>query len=210
MERNCRVCLYRHIDALRRRWQIRDPFDPFLVAETLPGVELYETAFASAGLHGFIVTTHDKSGAKIVLDARRSAEEQMFDLSHELVHFALHPPTDTVHGYSPFMEWQANEGAAELLLPRALLLHVLAETRERIRTPYDASRLIQSLARRQGIRESVVRWRVWSLRQYAALTLDGAAPDSLPLLPQRKYAPITGGPVSWFFPSGHIPPSVVQ
>ena len=210
MESNCRVCLYGQIAALRRCWHIRDPFDPFLIADTLPGVELYETPFASAGLRGLLVTSHDKSGARIILNARRSAEEQMFDLSHELVHFALHPPTDTVHGYSPFMEWQANEGAAELLLPRTLLLHLLAETRERIRSPYDASRLIQSLARRQGIRESVIRWRVWSLRQDAALVLAGTDPDCIPLLPQRRYPSVSPGPVLWFFPSGHIPASVIQ
>ena len=209
MNENCRISLYRRIDSLRRLWNVQDPFDPFMIAETLPGIRLYETAFSTAGLHGFIVTSPDKNRATIVLDTRRSDKEQMFDLSHELIHFALHPPTDRAHGYSPFMEWQANEGAAELLLPRALLLRILSETRERIRTPDDAALLVRSLARRQGIRETVVRWRMWSLRQDAARTLAGEDPKTLPLLPQRAYPPLRDGPASWFFPTGQKPIFVV-
>ena len=205
MSGNCRVSLYRRIDALRRLWNVRDPFDPFLAAESLPGIRLYETAFSTAGLHGFIVTSPDKSRATIVLDTRRSEEEQMFDLSHELIHFALHPPTDRVHGYSPFMEWQANEGAAELLLPRTLLLRILSETRDRIRASADAALLVRSLARRQGIRETVVRWRMWSLRLDVARTLAGENPETLPLLPQRAYPPLPDGPANWFFPTGQKP-----
>lgn len=200
---NCRVTLYRQVDALRRLWGVWEPFDPFLIAETLPGMEVRCHPFQTKGFHGFIVTSDDKRCARIVLNSLRSPAEQTFDLSHELIHYALHPPTLQVHSRAPFLEWQADEGAAELLLPRAFLLRYLQEARSRVREPADADALIRLLARRQGVTAVTVRRRIWNLRWDAAQVLSGAEPASLPLLLQRTYPPCETEPAEWFYPAGH-------
>ncbi len=207
---NCRVCLYRQVEALRTLWGVWEPFDPFLIAETLPGMELRCHPFQTKGFHGFIVTSDDKRRARIVLNSLRSPEEQAFDLSHELIHYALHPPTREVHSRAPFLEWQADEGAAELLLPRVRLLDFLYEARARIREPSQADALIRLLARRQGVTAAMVRRRIWSLRLDAVQVLGGADPASLPLLLQRTYPPCETEPAEWFYPAGHTRFSVVK
>ncbi len=62
----------------------------------------------------------------ILLNSSRSCWEQNFDCTHEMLHLILHRKdkgqvffcTDTVSDKQyPIIEWQANEGAAELLVP---------------------------------------------------------------------------------------------
>ena len=207
---NCRVILYRQVEALRRLWGIWELFDPFLIAETLPGMEVRCHPFETKGFHGFIVTSDDKRCARIVLNSLRSPAEQTFDLSHELIHYALHPPTLQVRSRAPFLEWQADEGAAELLLPRAFLLRFLHDARGRVREPAQADALIRLLARRQGVTSVMVRRRIWNLRLDVLQVLGGADPASLPLQLQRTYPPCETEPAEWFYPAGHTRCSVVE
>ncbi len=206
---NCRAELYRKMDALRRAWGIADPFDPFLIACTLPGVEVCEREFSTPGLHGMIITSSDKAHAMILLDRRRSEIEQTFDLSHELVHFALHPPTDRPRPVSSFREWQANEGAAELLLPRSFLLQFLSRARTRIQSPGDADRIVQLLSERQGITRSVVRFRMLSLGWDISYALEGADPETLPILPNHAHSGALSPRAFWFFPNGQYERHVI-
>ena len=142
---SARQALYTQIDALRT---------------TLPEGALLYTAgrlvpvqfhrFDSQKLGAVLI-----GGSVIVVNSARPIPCQRFSLAHELVHFLLHRGMESQN--DPFLEWQANEGAAELLLPRQKVLKFAASHR------FSMGTLPRLLARRFGVSETVARYKLQSM-----------------------------------------------
>lgn len=71
-----------------------------------------------------------------MLNARHSVEELNFDCGHELIHLTKHRGLglSSFHCFDtlkpkqdPFIEWEANEGAAELTVPYRSFLPLLSD-----------------------------------------------------------------------------------
>lgn len=110
-----RGALYHRIDSMRQKYGIRGAFDPYAFVKTRD-ILLTQHRFTNERLHGILVRAGRKYG--IILDTRLTPAQQRFTLTHELVHFELHygePSTATFHDQG--VEYQADEGAAELLMP---------------------------------------------------------------------------------------------
>ena len=74
--------------------------------------------FSSARIGGILMKGEKHS--YIGLNSCRDAWEQNFDCMHELLHYWIHPPNTYTCSSVPrnsYLEWEANEGAAELLIP---------------------------------------------------------------------------------------------
>lgn len=91
---------------------------PFLAIESQP--------FRTRALHGVCSFGRDGDIDVIVLSSHRTAIEQNFDCMHEYFHLHEHrnEKKDAFYCYenvqskqNRFLEWQANEGAAEILMP---------------------------------------------------------------------------------------------
>lgn len=88
------------------------------VGQLCPDITLICREFDSRRLAGMLM--RGETATLLVLNSARGELAQRFTLTHELVHYFLH--TDQVRfccedaGAGPY-EWQANEGAAELLVP---------------------------------------------------------------------------------------------
>ncbi len=185
---NARAALYAQIARLRRVWRVSGlRFEAFCIARSLPGVKVRETRFSTPAFRGILVTAPDKSKAIIVLNSLRSEEEQMFDLTHELVHFELHPPTMDSQKYSQFYEWQANEGAAELLMPRATVLEDMYLCRGAIGDPQNQRGYISARADHFGVTQALFKRRLFALRYDIEQALGGVPPEEIPILPQSWY-----------------------
>lgn len=188
---NARAALYTQITRLRRVWRVSGlRFEAFCIARSLPGVKVRETRFSTPAFRGILVTAPDKSKAIIVLNSLRSEEEQTFDLTHELVHFELHPPTMDSQKYSQFYEWQANEGAAELLMPRATVLEDMYVCRKEIRDPKNQRGYISARADHFGVTQALFERRLFVLRYDIRQALSGIPPEEIPILPQSWYSKI--------------------
>lgn len=87
------------------------------------------------------------------------------------------------------MEWQANEGSRELLMPREAILQACADCRDFLRTSRDVERLLNELARMFEVSDPMVIRRADSLRWDICQVLSGASPSSVPILPVRDYPP---------------------
>jgi Zn-dependent peptidase ImmA (M78 family) len=124
---NAKRELYSFIGSLRERI----PIDLVPLSDIRPvcsevfDIAIVERDIATKGLRGmaFPGTT-----PLIILDSKRSLPEQNFDCAHELVHITKHSSLKTssrkfscyeeiLPQQIPFLEWEANEGAAELLMP---------------------------------------------------------------------------------------------
>ena len=73
--------------------------------------------------------------SSMALNTLRSEKGQNFDCMHELIHYWFHPPgkmfcidSNYIH-QNPGREWQANEGAAQALMPKDLFIRKYIEFR---------------------------------------------------------------------------------
>ena len=136
-----KIELYRQISRTRRELGITEGSYPLdivgLIRRKLPCIRLHRRKFETSGLHGVAVIDDGTDGVDvIVIDDNRMMHEQNFDCSHEFMHTRLHRSTEirtficsdsTASGASAYLEWEANEGASELLVPARMLIPELVE-----------------------------------------------------------------------------------
>ena len=143
-----KIELFRQIDEIRRK---------------LPKGDLLYTAGRVAEVH-FHHFDSQKLGAVliggrvIVVNASRPESAQRFSLAHELVHYYLHWGKVDLQHRTPEIERQANEGAAELLLPRKEVAALAAAHRHG-----SEEQLVRLLASRYGVSPSVARYKLNSM-----------------------------------------------
>lgn len=125
MENNAKKELYNCVDWLRNYYfgapYSGGPVDVLGLCGRIPNVTIYKRHFETVGFCGAAI-----AGIKmntIILNSARSEIEQNFDCGHELIHLSMHRgQNDGVFqcfgsNQNTFLEWQANEGAAQLLVP---------------------------------------------------------------------------------------------
>lgn len=113
MKRN-KIELYLQIDELRKKLPAGDLL---ITASRVVDVQFHQ--FDSKKMGAILI-----GGKVIVVNSARPARAQRFSLAHELVHFYLHFGKMSP---CPMAEWQANEGAAELLMPRQQVAKFVAQ-----------------------------------------------------------------------------------
>lgn len=126
--------LYKSVDILRESLGLNDnePADTKAMILSTGHIDLTYHNFSTPGLCG-IAMVGDKIDT-VVLNTQRSFKEQCFDAGHELIHLYKHRNTlDHFNCFShnhpkqnSFIEWQANEGSAELILPYRLFVPLIA------------------------------------------------------------------------------------
>ena len=101
------------------------------------GIKVEAVHFKTPGLRGMAAIGEKPDPDIILLNNARTRKEQNFDCAHETMHLGLHRHTGrkTFNCYSvavpnqdPFLEWQANEGAAEFFVPYKKFIPMLVET----------------------------------------------------------------------------------
>ncbi|MDR0293018.1 MAG: ImmA/IrrE family metallo-endopeptidase [Oscillospiraceae bacterium] len=104
-----------------------------LVRTRYPEIILRQDDFGTRAVGGMLIRG---PVSLLSLNARRNAAEQNFDCAHELIHYwsglrhcALPPDGSPPPKQDPYVEWMANEGAAELLMPFRLLLPIFYHER---------------------------------------------------------------------------------
>lgn len=121
--------LYKEIDAVRR-FLGTDTLDAGLWTKDVllrqPNIAIDSAPFKTPGLRGILSLGSKSENDVILLNSQRSPEEQNFDCAHEMVHLFLHrnedKPSFTCTDYvsdnqDPYLEWHANEGSAQFLMP---------------------------------------------------------------------------------------------
>lgn len=121
---NAKKDLYRYIDLMRYNLQFplhAHPLNLIELCERSPKTEVRYHEFSTFGFCGAALA--GEYSDTIVLNSRRSFGEMNFDCGHEIIHLARHRNrNDGVFNcfsgcQNSFIEWEANEGAAQLLVP---------------------------------------------------------------------------------------------
>ncbi len=108
----------------------------------------------------------------IILNGQRSPEERNFDCGHELIHVLKHKK-ETFQTFcfdklrpqqNSYLEWQANEGSAELLVSHKVFIPMFCEKVANCKSQQDYYFLKQHLAERFNVPYTVIEWRIDNLR----------------------------------------------
>lgn len=177
-----RRALYRRIDAMREKYGIRGVFDPYAFTEAR-GIPITRHNFHEPRLRGVLVRTADRCG--VILREDLTPARERFCLTHELVHWELHygESGGTVFEDSG-MEYQADEGAAELLMPyRDLIPRALSLRRIFIK---DRTSALRILAAHYRMDLETVRQRLRSLQHEIALCRSGVPVSEIVPLSRRE------------------------
>lgn len=128
--------LYTTIDYIRTQLGIDLDDHPdkykFYSDELAKVVNIELVQFDSKRLCGLIVKNELPKQSTVIINSSKSSDSQKFALMHELVHFFAHPIPkkpflcDESNKSDP-LEWQANEGSAEILVPYRIFIPRIAD-----------------------------------------------------------------------------------
>lgn len=106
------------------------PIDIYSVIDEYKYLTIVEEKFESTGLCGFLIRNKEPDASIIVINSNLTPCDKNFAICHEIIHYFCHPienenkmfsASHKKHIKSP-REQQANEGAAELLIPAELFV----------------------------------------------------------------------------------------
>jgi len=128
----------------------------------------------------------------IGLNARRSFYGRNFDCMHELIHYFFHDHiwTQCTQNLNDHMEWQANEGAAQLLMPyqsfipNYIYYHDLFYNR--LSPNHAAKAQITQLARHYKVGSRAAEYRINGLKKEIAQYLNGIPIQNIKIISANK------------------------
>lgn len=151
--------------------------------------------FKTKGLRGMAVIGNDNQSDIILLNTKRTFCEQNFDCGHELIHLTLHRNLERntfncfeeVGSYQDkYIEWQANEGAAEFFVPYKILLPIIKENYPFLITHSDVKFFKTKLAKLFNVPEIVITYRIENLKYEIYQYISGTSIKSLKILSAKK------------------------
>lgn len=191
---NAKKNLYDAVDVIRNRFNIpmSAPLDSVALVEDYSNAELYYHRFSTKGLCAAAMAGRDHS--TIILDSARSCEERNFDCAHEIVHLERHVVDykeafqcfNIAQSNYSFQEWEANEGAAQLLVPYQDFIPRFLSTLKLVECQPDGDSVISRLAKYYFVTEMVVDIRVGSLSYEIAQFQSGIPLECIELLSKRQ------------------------
>lgn len=169
--------LYRAIDLVRKELDILDqsfPLNLINICEKRNDIEIGYMNFKTKGLRGMAVK-YDNNGDNdiIILDSKQSKSEQNFYCGHELIHLTFHrnfsPKSfncyeKTLPNQNKFIEWQANEGSAELLVPYKIFIPMYVNLCMEYKKDFLGIRKGKILAEYFGVSTTVIDNRIKNLQ----------------------------------------------
>lgn len=137
------------------------------------GIQIDTIPFKTPGLRGMAVIGEKPDPDIILLNSKRCMKEQNFDCGHEMVHLGLHRNLErktfncfdkVSAAQDPFLEWQANEGAAEFFVPHKIFILFLEEHLGNYPNREDIENFISWASDFFIVPKAVIRYRLENLK----------------------------------------------
>ncbi|MCL2335849.1 MAG: ImmA/IrrE family metallo-endopeptidase [Firmicutes bacterium] len=168
---------------------------PESVADFLsPCVQVFYHAMDSQRMCGMLIKNAYPQVSPLIINARHSPQAQRFTLSHEIIHYLIHPDRnylcDTGDARSS-LEWQANEGAAELLLPYRIFIpqlcaYIQSVNRHTGGHKPSSTELLLPYAQKYGVTLTTLQNRLTGLRYEIDQYMSGCPLESLEFLSEAE------------------------
>lgn len=188
--------LYTLIDYIRNCFGvIVEENEPFNVTKFFKDnftdiIECHFNPFNDKKIGGFLVKNNYPEKSHIVVNSSKEPIYSLFDLTHELIHFLLHPE-NRQHYISTSLcnvdnfEWQANEGAAELLVPYKKFIPLFVKYIKNCKNYNQYIELIKKMSDIFIVSTAVIEYRVSGLKYEINQYENGINIDELEFLSQR-------------------------
>ena len=189
-EAGARAALYRAVEeTVRPALGLDAPIRWPALRQSLRGrIDLIEHHFDSDRILGVLVRGVGDGRSAIVLRADRSETSRKFILCHELIHYFLHPGRERTlcraDRQEDILEWQANEGAAQLLVPWQDFLPRVGACRSALRT--DKAEVFAELAALYAVSGQTIRFRIATLADEIDQYLRGVPLEAIQLCSRRE------------------------
>lgn len=152
-----------------------------------------EKPFKTHGLRGMAVPADLYSTQRdiIILNSNRSTKEKNFDCAHESIHITFHwkihrQPFSCydriVANQDSYLEWQANEGAAEYLVPYKIFIPLTVDKWDMLTELYPMdmeNEFLKPMSDLFNVPISVIRIRLISLRSEIEQYINGVPLENL-------------------------------
>ncbi|MCI8396191.1 MAG: ImmA/IrrE family metallo-endopeptidase [Clostridia bacterium] len=186
--------LYTLIEFVRIRFGI-DPNRAFNISEFCQKnfkdiIEYDFHKFKDTRIGGFLVKNKLPEKSYITVNSAKDPYSLIFDLTHEMIHFLLHPEDRRHYISSSFcdidnFEWQANEGAAELLIPYKQFIPQFVRGIWQCKSRADYLNLVKLLSSQYVVSTSVLEYRIVGLSYEISQFEEGVKLENLELLSRR-------------------------
>lgn len=125
--------------------------------------------FKDTKIGGFLIKNNIPEKSYITVNASKEPISTVFDLTHEMIHFLLHPEDRKYYISSSLcdidnFEWQANEGAAELLVPYKRFIPNFVKNIKKCNSRTDYIDLLNYLSNKYKVSTAVLEYRISGLK----------------------------------------------
>lgn len=159
------------------------------------GICIEQLQFKTKALRGMASIGKNHRKDVILLNADRNKIEQNYDCGHEFIHLRIHRDLSQgsfhcIDAYyanqDPFLEWQANEGAAEFLVPYTVFIPFVKNHYEHMNTSSDIISFKEYAAGMFNVSSKVVEYRLESLKYEINQHLNGTCISNIEILSQSQ------------------------
>lgn len=187
--------LYRAINRFRCEYSIEHTDNVAAECERRGWAKVIDYPFTTIGLKGVsYLARNEQERNLIILRKALSQEEKNFTCAHELIHVKFHSHLhiatfqcfDKVRpNQNSILEWQANEGAAELLVPMEEFLPKIKENLPSLKTWQDIENFDFELAKYFSTTSGVIKIRYEDLKYEIQQYLGGVSLENIELLSRK-------------------------
>lgn len=185
--------LYKLIAKLKQNWGLdKNEYNLDIISLCRSrGIQVGEVPFESSGLRGMACLGDSSKPDIILLNSHRNKIEQKIDCSHEAIHLAFHRNINcksfncfetALPSQNKYLEWQANEGSAELNVPFQTLLPKIKKNHHLLNTYFDISLFKQELVQEYNVTDAVISYRLESLKYEIEQFVHGVSMKDLRIL----------------------------
>lgn len=191
--------LYESIANFKKHIKISEyayPLNIFEICDKISRIEIGPTPFKTNDIRGIAYVAANKNENNVILvNANKTKSEINYYGTHELMHIAIQRNTagQTFKCYEcvrpnqdSFIEWQANEGAAEFLVPYKVLLPLIKRNYKKMCEGIGTYEFCQNFAEAFRVTSRVMKIRLESLSYEIEQYLSGVSIDDIEILSKRK------------------------
>ena len=146
--------------------------------------------FNDKKIGGFLIKNTFPVASYITVNSSKELESVAFDLTHEMMHFLLHPENRKYYISSSLcdidnFEWQANERAAELLVPYKHFIPLFTKNIKHCTSKMDYIELLNYLSDKYKVSTAVLEYRISGLKYEINQYENGTPIDKIQFLSKR-------------------------
>jgi len=190
--------LYRYIARIRGHggdYVKKHPINAVALCREQFGINVGYHSFVTPGLKGMANAGKTHREDVIILNNGLTVAENNFFCAHELIHLGAHRKAEgqsftcyekALPQQDSYIEWVANEGAAELLVPMDVILPMLKQQLPDCHCWEDFFDLKSDLAEYFGVTQQVIVTRIESLKYEIDQYMNGVPLDRIRVLSRKQ------------------------